>query len=250
MSLALLGKLGLGLAALTTGLVLGSRRGGAATVPLGTTTPAPTPVLFGAGDEVVVPTSELVGLPGVPANAGGAVVSVDTVGGNVFTGRIVAFVGTGGTADVSTPIGPIELPRRAVSLKAAPPADRVGRFAQVGDDVSIPARFSAAPILTDRAARAAFVEAVPGADLASGDVVTALVVRITGAFAAAGGDVGFEGVVRGVDYAKPDGTRKGAVLPVDAPNPASPLLRSGAVPRGAIATVFRRGTLIAPWRRG
>lgn len=241
-------KIGLGFAALTTGLALASRRGGAGAVPVGTTTAAPPPVLFGAGDEVVVPVSTLQGVS-VPPNAGGAIVSVDGVRGGVFSGRIVAFVGTGGTTDVPTPIGPITLPTSAVSLKAAAPADRAGRFAQVGDDVSIPARFSLAPVIGDRAARAAFVEIVPGADLASGDVVTNLVVRVTGAFAAAGGQVGLEGVVRGVDYVKPDGTRKGAVLPVDAPNPASPLLRSGAIPREAIAAVFRNGTLIAPWRK-
>ena len=247
MSLALLGKIGLGLAALTTGLALGSRRGGAGAVPLGST-PLPSPVLFGTGDEVVVPASALQGVA-VPPNAGGAVVNVDDVRGSLFTGRIVAFVGAGGTTDVATPIGPVQLPTSSVSLKAAPPSDRVGRFAQIGDDVSIPARLSLAPIITDRAARAAFDQAVVGADLASGDTITNLVVRVTGAFAAAGGQMGLEGVVRGVDFVKPDGTRRGFVLPVTAPNPTSPLLRSGAVPREAIFAVFRNGTLIAPWRK-
>ncbi len=232
---------------MTGGLALASRRGGVVPAPVGT--PPPATVALAAGDEVVVPVSALTGVPGVPPNAGGAVLSVDAVRSGVMSVRIVAFVGAGGAADVATPIGPIQLPTSAIALKTVTPPDRVGRFAQIGDDVTVPALFSLAPIITDRAARDAFNQAVPGADLASGDVVTSVIVRVTTFFAADGGEVGLEGIVRGATYTKPDGTKRNVGVRLGASNPTSPLLQSGAIPRSAIVLVSRNGTLIAPWQR-
>ncbi len=118
-----------------TGLVaLTSKKASASGGPLPTATPQNAGTAAKVGDEVVFPVSAIPGL-NAPPNAGGIVLLVDRTTPTTLIGPFVAFVGPGGTADLSTPGGPLELSRAAVSTITVAPMDRVGRFALPEDDV-------------------------------------------------------------------------------------------------------------------
>ena len=172
------------------------------------------------GNEVAFPVSAIPGLQ-APPNAGGVIMVVDSVTPTTLRGPIVAFVGPGGTADLAVPIGPLELPRSAVSAITQAPTDRVGRFAQPGDDVFLP------PTSLPEGAKAAFLASPDSAlFLAPGTFVQVRLKQLDASGAVAGDITGI--------LAPPRGS---PVRPI-APIPTS------FFPRVGILRVVRNGSLI------
>lgn len=214
LAIAALGLTGL------TGLLFVTRR--PLTARVGPLPAAPAGTLAKVGDEVAFPVSAIPGLQ-APPNAGGVIMVVDSATPAALRGPIVAFVGTGGTADLAVPIGPLELPRSAVSAITAAPADRVGRFAQPGDDVFLP------PSRLPEGAKAAFIAGPDAALFLAPDVLVQVRLKQLDASGAVAGDVTGIAVRTG---------GMGTVRALATPIPAS------FFPRVEIVRVVRNGSLI------
>ena len=226
LAIAALGLTGL------TGLLVATRRPLPTVRPVNGGIPATrTPMatagdMAKVGDEVAFPVSAIPGFQ-APQNTGGVIMVVDSVTPTALRGPIVAFVGPGGAADLAAPIDPLELPRSAVSTITAAPADRVGRFAQNGDDVFV-------PVTRLPSAQVAALAADPAAARLPANFFGALAqVRLTG------GDV--SGAV--------SGNVTGLVAPNEPLQPLAAPIRTDLFPRAEILRVVRNGSLIFE-RRG